>query len=351
MNVYPLPSGDVELGDYPYRIDENWCNVVWIINEHCNLRCPYCVTGLKRATGSNVTIVDKLGIDKVIANFDKIRQDSGKNLYLTITGGEPTLVNNFVKFCQKLIKNDFVMELQTNLVSNYVMDFINDVGPDGVAQIMASYHGYLLDDKKSFHDKYIENCTRAIEKGHTAVVKIVATPEEINNGLEEKVDGLKLELPDGTPILTWVYIKWMPPSPGNYKGAYPYSYTDDEKEVLDKVTKYRQTTQKMYRDGAGFFKGIKCDAGRGFVVAYSDGIVSRCLPGGRAHIVGDLKKGELKFNQKPEQCLVRYCSTTFWPLWYAKDPWKYMPKNCPYKKEGGYFNRFGPKCEIKRIDE
>jgi hypothetical protein len=351
MNVYPLPNGDIELGDYPYRIMEDWCNIVWIINEKCNLRCPYCVTGLKRAVGSNVTIADKLGVDKVVENFAKIRKANNMNLYLTITGGEPTLAANFIELCQKLVANDFVIELQTNLVSNNVMDFINNVGPDGVAQIMASYHGYLLDAKMPWHDKYIKNYCAAFEAGHTPVLKIVATPEEIEAGLVEKVRKLKTEIPEGSPILVWVYIKWMPKAPNNPGGAYPYSYTDNEKEILDEITEYRIFTQKMYRDGAGFFTGIKCDAGRGFVVAYRDGIVVRCFPMGRSCIIGSLAEGKIDMNECPKECTMKYCSTTFWPLWYAIDPWSHMPEGLPYGEQDGYFNRFGPKCEIKRIDE
>src|SRR3990167_2133446 len=114
-HVYPIPNGDIELGDFPYRRDDGWTNVVWIINEHCNLRCPYCVTGWIRAAGSNETIVDRVGIHGTVDRFGRISDMNGKRLYLTITGGEPTLVKNFVPLCEALGKAGFHIELQTNL--------------------------------------------------------------------------------------------------------------------------------------------------------------------------------------------------------------------------------------------
>ncbi len=345
-----MPNGDVELADYPYRIMKDWCNIVWIINERCNLRCPYCVTGLTRAKGSNTTIADTIGVDGVVENLKKIRAANDMNLYLTITGGEPTLANDFVELCQKLIASDFVIELQTNLVSNQAMDFIQEVGPDGVAQIMASYHGYLLDAKTAWHDKFVKNYCAAVERGHTPVLKIVATPQELKQGLVEKVKKLKEEIPPGSPVLVWVYIRGVPKSAADAAGAYPYSYSDKEKELLDSLTEFRVTAQRMYRDGAGFFKGIRCDSGRGFVVAYRDGVVVRCFTMGRSKVIGDLTQGRIALHKGPERCTMRFCGTTFWPIWYAVDPWNHMPKDLPYGFDEGYFNRFGPKCEVSTTD-
>ena len=152
--------------------------------------------------------------------------------------------------------------------------------------------------------------------------------------------GLKKLLPDGAIVLPWVFIKGIPRSKRGLKNAYPYAYTREQHKVLDELFKVRGQCQKLYRGGAGFFKGMKCDAGRGFMVMTWTGHVGRYYTTrDGVGSLGSFVDETVKINDAPVVCPVKFCTTSFWGMWFGVNPWDYVPKS---KREDAYYCRFGP---------
>lgn len=184
MNVYPTPNGDVELGDYPARMDKDWVNIVWIITSQCNLGCSYCI-GFK-SDGIARSLIDRFGTDKIVERFEQVREKTGKQLYITMTGGEPTITKDFAYLCGKLTGKKFVIELQSNLISSFVKEFVDIVDPEFVSQITASYHGWALDKDDQLRARYMDNFHYAMNWGITCVLKTIVLPDEVN-GIVDKI--------------------------------------------------------------------------------------------------------------------------------------------------------------------
>ena len=338
-SIVTMPNGDKELGDFTARTNKNWTTFVWVITQQCNLGCPYCV-GFKYR-GVAKSLVDTLKVDGIVSRFERLRDKYKKNIYITLTGGEPSIIKDFPKLCAALTKRKFTIELQTNLTTSTIKPFVDSVDPGCVGQIMASYHGWKLDKDSKIHDIYMENFKYATNNNILCVLKTIILPTKTEN-LQKYVSKLQSELPPGAPILTWVFIRGIPKSLKDFAGAYPYSYTPAQKNLIKKSTVYRKHCQLLYMNGAGFFKGMRCDAGRGFVVMDWSGKTTRCYTTrqGTTGYLGDFTKETIKINNKPIACPAKFCGTPFWGMWYGVDPWNYVPN---LDKKNAYYCRFGPK--------
>lgn len=337
MNIYLFPNGDAETGDFPSRKKHDWTNVAWIVTHQCTLGCPYCI-GWKSRT-PDVTAINKIGIDGVVRNFEKLRENAKKDVYLIVSGGEPSMVPNLNKVFSELGKRGFILELHTNLVTGNFMEFLDGVDPKYMGQFMATYHPWALEKNKEFHDRYIRNMTELVSRGFTGVFKVIIPPTEFKD-LEQNISRWQREIPHGTPLLPWIYIKDTPYSSINAAGAYPQAYTVEQRDKLKKVTKFRNTTQQAYCRGGGFFKGMLCSAGSGFLYMDIDGNVFRCFTCRNLKNLGSLLTGEFNIMQDNAPCPNNYCSTVCEGLWYGVDPWRYTPGE---EEKDCYYCRFGPK--------
>lgn len=341
MNTFTMPNSDIELGDYPARMSTEWTNIVWIITHQCQLGCPYCV-GWKSKTPM-LTLIDKIGgVSNAVDRFELLRAKAKKNFYITISGGEPTLVKDLPKLCGELTKRGFVVELQTNLTTSYVKPFVDSVNPKNIGQIVATYHGWKLDSSAPAQDLYFNNFSYAVKQGITCILKTVVIPKEIKV-FAAKLALLKKKMPEEGIVLPWVYISGHPNSAIDSNGAYPQAYTQKEGNILDSITPCRRVCQRMYRNGAGFFNGMLCDAGRGFVYMDIDGNIHTCYSqkSGR-NVLGSFLSGNLTLHNNPEPCGVGYCGTPFWGLWFGVNPWDYVPGA---DKDSTYYCRFGNKVQ------
>lgn len=143
---------------------------------------------------------------------------------------------------------------------------------------------------------------------------------------------MKDQLPENAPILTWVYILGQ---------AYPYGYTQEQREILKQVRYFRKRSQELYITGAGYFTGMKCGAGSGFIVMDWGGCIRRCYVGeGMGNFIS-LGVKDFNFCDKPEICTAEYCNTPFWGLWFG-DP-EFISKKLKVEKSEMYFCRYGPK--------
>jgi organic radical activating enzyme len=337
-NIYKLPNGDYQLGDYKNRISPNGLNLVWVITHQCTFGCPYCV-GWKVKRPSR-TLIDKFSPEKLSKLILEFRDINKKDLYVTITGGEPTLVSRVNDLVKILQKNSVHIELHTNFVSDRLNGFFDYADVRMTSQIMATFHSWKLFSKVDLLEKYSNNFSLGTKLGHTVVVKKIVLPSEISN-IRETIKNIKHTLSDNLILLPWLYISGVPISPTVSGGAYPQAYSKSDCLVLDDITKFRKTEQKLYRSGAGFFKGMRCSAGSAFVYMDIDGNIHRC------HTLKNVTYGNIKnkviLPKNEEQCTARYCGTTFWGLWYGVDPWEYI--NGALKSDS-YYCRYGERFNV-----
>lgn len=111
MNITVLNNGDIQGGDYKFRVDQEYLTVVFYLTECCNFRCSYCVGW---HDGVRDCLTDKYHVEEIVDHFRYLQESSGKKLYIWLTGGEPSVVTNFSELV-RLLTIDMEIELQTNL--------------------------------------------------------------------------------------------------------------------------------------------------------------------------------------------------------------------------------------------
>lgn len=320
MNVYVQKDGNIQTGDYRFRKGREFTNVVFIITERCNFRCSYCLGW--NISAKNDTLIDKFSVNRVVDDFRHLQENSGQKLYITLTGGEPSLIAYFGEFVEKLTYYCYI-ELQTNLCTKSIKDFANRANPERVGQVMATYHEETVDKSIALEKLYFENFRILFEKKFTVVLKIIALPERIFN-LERKLAYLRQQLPEKALILVQPFINWQ----------YPYKYNENEQKVLRRVVKVRRNEIFDYIRGGGKFPGMECSAGSGFIVMNRSGNIYPCYSQlMRGKKLGNLIERNVQLFGSPQSCPVDHCGTPFWGLWYGVNPWDYMnqkKENCQY---------------------
>ena len=334
------PNGDMELADYPARMDDGWLNIGWLITKHCNLGCPYCV-GFKLKGQHPTSLLDTLSPSDLADRFARIREDNGREIYLTISGGEPSYVPLLPEFAGELTKRKITVELHTNFtLADQIQSFMEHTNPAYVAQFMATYHRWAHKSQPELRDTYFSLCQEAVTRGYLPVCKVMVMPGKVAEFFEEEVPFLRDHLPDEVPILPWGFIMKAPKSQDDYGGAYPYSYSEEEHALLDEHTRVRGAAGMWYRRGAGWHYKMPCAAGANFAYMNTEGAVWRCFghgtSGGKS--LGNLEEGVV-LNGGPEPCPYRYCGTPYWALWFGESPWENIKGAT---KEDFWFCKYGP---------
>src|SRR4030042_6306123 len=317
MNLTVLNNGDIQVGDYKFRISRDHITVVWYLTERCNFKCSYCVGW---HNGGRDCLSDKYFVEEIVNHFRYLQDNSEKKLYIWLTGGEPSIVTNFSELVRQLT-NYMDIELQTNLCTKHIKDFAKNVDPKRVGEVMATYHGEILDRNDSLRKLYFENFKLLMNRGFTVVLKMVAFPKEIPD-LRDKVAWLKRQLPNDAIILIQPFIAGTT-GPKEHPNSYPYCYTEEEKRILQEVIQVRRTEIFDYINGAGWFQGMKCDAGKGFIAMDKNGDVFRCVHDlvHKQNSLGNLVKKNISLLDVPKPCQITHCSAPFWALWYGINPW------------------------------
>lgn len=325
MNIYKMPNGTYELGDWPARKDPNWINWTWLITLYCDFNCPMCIGFKRKIELSPATLLDKFGVDGCVTRFEKLREKINKNVYITMSGGEPTTVKLLPEFCKELTKRNFMIELHTNLSKPEFKRWVDMVDPNNIGQVMATYHSWKLDKQIDERDMYLENFNYGAFNGLTMVCKNIILPSEVDSA-DKKLKSLEKLIPVGYPILLWGFIRGVPKSTTDFGKAYPYIYTTKQKDLLNSIRKYRRNDQKAYMDGGGFTKGMKCYAGESYLYMSVEGDIFRCYSyRDKSTVIGNFEKTEIKLNGKACVCTRDYCGVPFWSLWYGENPWNYVP--------------------------
>ncbi len=247
----------------------------WDVTKRCNLDCEYC---FGKITDTSVK-VHSIDIVKLISNLDK----TGKTFRISFTGGEPTLVPNFIETCREVTAKHYIA-FNSNLISKNIKKFSEVIDKDRVLHIHASFHyDELL--KKKLLNRFIENYNLLKSSGFNIYAEAVAHPM-----LKAKLNEIKDIAKKNSIDLTFA------PFYGKFnKETYPESYSLEELELF-RISKNEISCFTQ--------KGDLCNAGYNVAVVFSNGNVYPCHQ--IKTKIGNIY-GEFVFNNKLVNCPSKKC--------------------------------------------
>jgi len=219
----------------------------WDVTKRCNLDCEYCFGKITDPT----VRVKSIDVERLISTLDK----TGKIFRVSFTGGEPTMIPNFLEAVQAITCKHY-LSLNTNLVTKNLLKIIGDVDPIKILHIHASLHYDEL-VKKNLLTRFINNFHSFEEKGFHIYAEVVAYPPTKNRQKALK-SIMKKEKID------FEYAPFY----GKYDNkSYPESFTESELKL------FNLSAEDIRRH---FQKGELCNAGYNAAVVFSNGNVYPC---------------------------------------------------------------------------
>lgn len=328
MKTFVLSNGDLQLGDWEFRIDPDATIIVYMNTHRRNFKCSYCCGGNTGKPGDCLN--DIFGINKVVDAFRFLQEQTERKLYIWFSGGEPSIINNWGEFIAKL--TEFVsVGLETNLCTSGTTEFAKMVNPERVGHICAAYHFETLDRNAQFEKLYVENFHLLIQAGFAPACKVIAVPWELSplTKFEDRLAKIRTKLPER--------IIFASPFIGLWNGkTYPFAYTPEQQKFLNEIMTVRKTEQLNYIRGAQKMAGMLCDAGCGITYLSREGFLYRCWADGRnGKPLGNLMERNIRLKDSLEPCPYENCGCPLWGLWEGFKPWKYFINGVP-----GDYNRF-----------
>ncbi len=247
----------------------------WDVTKRCNLNCEYC---FGKITDANIK-VHSIDIPKLITTLNK----TGNTFRISFTGGEPTLVPNFVEACLVIAKKHFI-SFNSNLISKSILDFAKSIKPNRVLHIHASLHYDEL-IKNNLLNRFALNYKILKDNGFNIYAEAVAHPK-IKSRLKE--------------VLDFANINSMSLSFAPFYGVangknYPESYSQEELELF-KIAKSEISCFMQ--------KGKLCNAGYNVAVVFSNGNIYPCHQ--IKTKIGNIYEG-FKFANKMTNCPSKKC--------------------------------------------
>ena len=219
----------------------------WDVTKRCNLDCEYC---FGKITDSNVK-VNSIDIKSLMTTLNT----TGKIFRISFTGGEPTMVPNFIETV-KVITDKHYVSLNTNLITKNLLRIIGNVDPIRILHIHATLHFDEL-IKKNLLGTFI-NTYKLLEKnGFNIYAEAVAYPL-LSHRVEEIESTMKLN------EINFEYAPYF----GKFEDKnYPESYTESELKLFNLSTEDINCYSQ---------KGELCNAGYNSAVVFSNGNAYPC---------------------------------------------------------------------------
>jgi MoaA/NifB/PqqE/SkfB family radical SAM enzyme len=252
-------------------------NIIWLVNDRCNLSCKYC-ENINNLPNTPERIID---IDNLMKCIDKHK----KRLLITLVGGgEPFLIRNIIPASEIISKNHYLL-IFSNLTSDKIKEFSEKIKPERVENIIASLHIKEL-EKKGLTMKYIENYNLLKNKGFPITSTVVAHPTLIKDVERYK----KYFLKNNIEIIFIPYL-------GYYKGKlYPEAYTEKDIEIFNFKKDIRKTFSNL---------GEVCTAGYQYIYVLPEGKIQKCS--GFKNQIGNIYES-IKFDDKLVKCPFKICT-------------------------------------------
>lgn len=326
MKAYKTHN-DLHFPDHITKLSDDWINIYWPVTWKCNLECSYCF----RMRRNDENVIDTR-THEVIYALDRIRQKTGKNIFFSITGGEPMTLAKFPEFIEGVTRLGMQVDIATNLTlksCEKVLDFALFEN----TMVQATYHECELSKNQKYADNFINNFKYGLANGVYMIFKIIVRRDDVLD-LENKIAFFKEKIGMPFPI----YLKVI--------SGIPTVYTKEEQKKIFRLMTYEKEYQKLLVAGANIFKGMKCDAGRGLIVLNANGDAYRCTGTIFEKPIGNLFTG-INFSKDLAPCESHACGCTPQAIKYGMNPWDYV---AGAKKEDASYCKYGCPQEIN-IDE
>jgi len=227
----------------------------WELLQACNFSCVYCYAHPKKY------LPKKIDIPRVIQRLNSFN----KIMLITLTGGEPFLITNFVEFAHELTKKHYI-RIDTNLSMEKACNkFIEVVNPEKVAEITFSVHILEREKRKMDIGKVCKLVKKFQKNKFNIVANYVAYPPLLGR-MEKDIIFFQKE---GIEIF-----------PTFFQGAfnkknYPFSdkklsYSKEAVELIATLNPYSKTTISESRNKP-------CPAGTAAFFINSENIVFPCV--------------------------------------------------------------------------
>jgi MoaA/NifB/PqqE/SkfB family radical SAM enzyme len=247
----------------------------WDVTKRCNLDCEYC---FGKITDTKVK-VHSINIEKLLTTL----ANTEKTFRISFTGGEPTLVPNFVEACKAITEKHYI-SFNSNLISKNIKHFVDEVNPNRVLHIHASFHYDEL-VKNNLLNRFLENYKLLERSGFNIYSEGVAYPKALDKRKEI------FEFAERN-LLKFSFAPFY----GKYNGDnYPENYSDYE------IEKFRLNEVDI---SCFMQKGELCNAGYNVAVVFSNGNVYPCHQ--IKTKIGNIYKG-IEFNSEMVKCPSKKC--------------------------------------------
>ncbi|MFW5983177.1 MAG: radical SAM protein [bacterium] len=265
-------------------------SIDWAATYSCNFHCKYCFPSISIKKNKESPPIDG---NEIADKFLKFSENMGQKLHITISGGEPFLLKDFVDLCEKLVYEGNLLTIFTNLsIREKIEDFNNRVSSYGIDNLDAALHIEERERKNNLDD-YITDFIKLKENGFNISSTYVLHPTL----MERFDDDLELLYANNiTPVNTKVFK-------GQYNGKFfPEGYTEEEKIKIMRHTdnNYFEFTRGYLEQELKKHGGQPCYCGiTGFKVEV-DGTLKRCGFVNRTY--GNIFEGHYVTDKEPLPC-------------------------------------------------
>jgi radical SAM protein with 4Fe4S-binding SPASM domain len=246
------------------------------LNERCNLSCVHCF--INQSAGSRLAKSKELSTAQIKAILDEI-SDAGC-LFLTLTGGEPLLRQDFSEIYQYAKKRGMLITLFTNgtMLTPEIADGLASSPPQMVEITMygATRETYeSVTRVKGSYDRFVNGLHLLLERNIKVGLKAVIL--SVNKHELEAMQAFSEDLG-----LNFRYDGTIWPRLNGDQNAYPYRLSVEEMISLDRENPERYEKWEERRDA---YKGVKvrneyvfsCGAGLRTFHIDSSGQLSACI--------------------------------------------------------------------------
>lgn len=224
-----------QLSEIDYAFYKTTRQVDLHISPDCTLRCPYCVSQMKKKRPN--VLLEKIGVEKYLDQFFKIF-GRYEHLNITIAGpGEPSESPYFVPICSKLLEKGYNLRIFSNLsnLPNY-LSIASHIQHPGQIKITSSYHFGAFMELGRYgierNTQFLINLPKIVSVG--IIINSMNTP--LSPPMLTS-DHVKLYFDSVKKIKTYTKVFVTPVELyGTYQGKpYPQSYTEEQRGFVKRI--------------------------------------------------------------------------------------------------------------------
>lgn len=298
----------------------NIFQIFWAPDYFCNYKCSYCWPG------SNSPIRKHLPIDTLINGIRELKQKilcdlKIKNINLTFSGGEPTLLPNFVDLVKAYSENNAEHQrllICTNLTQGkkWWLNFLDATSSLLEITIDASWHRESIKDTNKEREKFLEIYEIVKKFKRNFRITMVVTPSQFDDIYSDALYFRAAKIPTIVRVERKTFENQM---------LKHQDYTDDMIESINdwydtnnsistfvhkdnEQIEYYQNVEQAISLGKTNYQGWLCNAGYKSIIIRPNGDIFRGH-GCRDKKIGNIKE-KYELYAKPKVCITSMCGCT-----------------------------------------